>query len=143
MIRLLKSLALTATLTLLGSASAVAVRIMDRDLQGLLGYGKSASGALTLQIASGASGPVLVLLMNDEETNVIASYSGIIRGGQVVIEGTQNTTLNKVLSARGVSLTTTTVTTVKGRAYSLPGLKVQEDEKEKKDDKGKADKAKP
>ncbi len=142
MTRLLNSLVLTVILTLLGSASAVAVRIMDRDLQGLLGYGKSASGGLNLQIASGATGPVLVLLMNDDETDVIASYSAIIRGGQVVIEGAQNTTLSKVLSSRGVSLTITSVDTVKGRSYSLPGLKAPEDDKEKKDDKSKG-KAKP
>ncbi|WP_052351620.1 hypothetical protein [Deinococcus pimensis] len=143
MTRLLKPLAIMLSLVLAlgGAASAVTVRVMDRDLQGLLGYGRSAGSSLTLQVASGTKGPVLVLLMSDDETTVLGSYTGVLQGSQIVLDGGAGT-LSKVLASRGVTVTVTPVDSVNSRSFSLPGLKPKTDttgDKEKKDNRGKSD----
>jgi len=141
MTRFLKSLTimLALVLTLGGAASAVTLRVMDRDLQGLLGYGRSSGNTLNLQVASGTSGPVLVLLMNDDESTVLGSYTGVLQGGQIVLDG-PSSSLARVLSGRGVTLSVSVVDSVNNR-FSLPGLKTKPEsgDKEKKDNRGKSD----
>jgi|GEM_PF-5596416 len=129
MTRILKKLLLAVTLAVVTAASAVSVRITDRDLQGLLGYGESTTGKLVLQLASNASGPVTVFV-NDGKN--ITSHRAVIRNGQIIMDDANGTTLTKFLATRGINLTVAVVDTdsSKDKSFSLPGLQDIKDVKD-------------
>lgn len=113
------ALVVAFVLTLAGSASALTLRITDRDLQGLIAQGSSDGNRLNLQIAASASGPVMVFVIDGSS---VTSYRAELRGGQVILEGQGGTTLARLLAGRGVTLTTEVVDTSNPRSFSLPGL---------------------
>lgn len=80
-------------------ASALQVVIMDRDLQSTLGTGQSVNGRLSLQLAEGASGPVVVFIKDD--AGQTSSFPGELRGGQIMLK---SGSLAALLQARGITL---------------------------------------
>ena len=116
-----KILALVAacTLAFASTASAVTLRITDRNLQGLIAQGDLDGKRLTLRIDASASGPVMVFVIDG---NNVVSYPATLQNGQVVLEGQNGMTLAKFLAARGVTLTTETVNATGSRSHTLPGL---------------------
>lgn len=120
MIKSLSKLLLTlaAFLTLAGGASALTVRVLDRDLQGLFASGDSEGNKITLRLAQDASGPVTILLIDDGK---VTSLTGTLRDDQIVLDNPRGQTLARYLAARGLTLTFERVNN-KSRSFSLPGL---------------------
>ncbi len=126
MTRILNHLLFVLLCALCSLASALTVRVTDRDLQGLLGQGESAGGKLTLQLLAGASGPVTVFI-NDGSS--ITSYQGTVQDGQLALDKSAGGQLAKLLAERGLTLTVVTVPAISDRSISLPGLQPQDGKK--------------
>ena len=137
---MLKRLLFALICALCSLAYALTVRVTDRDLQGLLGQGESAGGKLTLQLLASASGPVTVFI---NDGSAITSYPGVLRDGQITLDGPPRVTLTKLLSDRGLTLTAVTVPAISDRSISLPGLKPQDDKKKDVKDQAKDKTAEP
>lgn len=95
--RIIRLIALCALLCT--GAGALQVVIMDRDLQSTLGTGQSVNGRLSLRLAEGASGPVVVFIKDDNGQT--SSFPGELRAGQVTL---QSGSLAALLAARGITL---------------------------------------
>ncbi|AFZ67806.1 hypothetical protein [Deinococcus peraridilitoris] len=113
------ALVMASMLALASSASAITLRITDRDLQGLIAQGESNGNRLNLRVAAAASGPVMVFIYDG---GTVTSYRAVLRGDQILLEGQPETSLSKLLAGRGFSLTTEVVESTAPRTFNFPGL---------------------
>ncbi|PYE48404.1 hypothetical protein [Deinococcus yavapaiensis] len=111
-------LTLAALVTLASGASAITVRVLDRDLQGLFALGDSEGNKIVLRVAQDASGPVTILLIDDEN---VTSLTGTLRDNQIILDNPRGQTLARYLAGRGLTMTFERVNN-KNRSFSLPGL---------------------
>lgn len=101
------TLALLALLAFATPAQALKLVVWDLDLKNKVAYGESLGGKFTVRFDKDYSGPVIALFSQTEEEKAKGTYaalqnrySGVLRGGQLLLEVEDGPAATAAVSAR-------------------------------------------